>query len=350
MKAKSLQFGKAMSAALFVLLLSVAGMKNAFAQTQVASLQHNDTIAGVYYGANAFVSAYNAAVNGDVITLSSGTFTPTNITKAITLRGSGSAIDTIAHTYPTYISGSFIIDISNSTHALIVEGISFSTSTITYYNITNPRFIKCEFNQFSSRTGDPYHTPNGVIQNGLFIDCNIKEITFSRYVTNTKIINSVIWNLWSPINMAEFVIRNSFFRVNGNYSNMTAFNSILVSTNPNDQLDASCGLYNCIGIKNGFSSPFAQNNNNTNLIVDTYSDVFETFDGSAFSFNEQYILKEVIANGFLGGDGTQVGIHGGVMPYNPRPTHMVVKHCNVANKSTVDGKLSVEIEVYTEDE
>ena len=32
MKAKALQFGKAMSAALFVLLLSVAGMKNAFAQ------------------------------------------------------------------------------------------------------------------------------------------------------------------------------------------------------------------------------------------------------------------------------------------------------------------------------
>ena len=47
MKLNTLQFGKAMSAALFVLLLSVAGMKNALAQNQVATMQHNDTITGV---------------------------------------------------------------------------------------------------------------------------------------------------------------------------------------------------------------------------------------------------------------------------------------------------------------
>jgi len=42
MKTKSLQLGKAMSAALFVLLLMVAGAKNVLAQTQVATLQHGD--------------------------------------------------------------------------------------------------------------------------------------------------------------------------------------------------------------------------------------------------------------------------------------------------------------------
>ena len=102
MNLRKLQFGKAMSAALFVLLLVVAGTKNALAQTQVATLQHGEEIS-VFYGQNAFVEAHAAAETGDIITLSSGTFVKTPITKAITLRGAGCAIDTVANTNPTVI-------------------------------------------------------------------------------------------------------------------------------------------------------------------------------------------------------------------------------------------------------
>ena len=66
--------------------------------------------------------------------------------------------------------------------------------------------------------------------------------------------------------------------------------------------------------------------------------------------DEQFILKDEIATGFLGGDGTQVGIYGGMLPYSNRPTYMVLKRCNVASRSTIDGKLSVDIEVVTEEE
>ena len=48
MRFNSLQFGKAISAALFVLLLSLAGMTKAFAQTQVATLQHEGNISAFY--------------------------------------------------------------------------------------------------------------------------------------------------------------------------------------------------------------------------------------------------------------------------------------------------------------
>ncbi len=84
MKVRTLQFGKAMGAALFVLLLNVAGMKNALAQNQVAILQHNDTVTA-FYGADAFLQANAAAADGDTITLSSGIFNGSNcyISKAI---------------------------------------------------------------------------------------------------------------------------------------------------------------------------------------------------------------------------------------------------------------------------
>lgn len=88
--------------------------------------------------------------------------------------------------------------------------------------------------------------------------------------------------------------------------------------------------------------------------MDNFSDVFDTYDGSNISFYdpiyERFILKSSFATSFLGNDGTEVGIHGGLAPYNPRPNYMVLKQCNVANQSTVDGKLSVEIQVVAEGE
>ena len=134
---------------------------------------------------------------------------------------------------------------------------------------------------------------------------------------------------------------------------MNAYNCIISNMGNGGSIYSLKGnsiTYNCIGI-NGYPTwPFFGGQNYGCMTVESYADVFETFDGSAFSYLEKFLLKDEIASDFLGTDGTEVGIYGGTAPYNPRPSHMVVKHCNVANKSTVDGKLSVEIEVYTEDE
>lgn len=80
--------------------------------------------------------------------------------------------------------------------------------------------------------------------------------------------------------------------------------------------------------------------------VSSYSDIFETFDGTV-TFDNIYQLKEEIANSFYGNDGTEVGVYGGMMPYNPRPSYMIIRRCNVAGRTTEDNKLSVEIELNT---
>jgi hypothetical protein len=85
-----------------------------------------------------------------------------------------------------------------------------------------------------------------------------------------------------------------------------------------------------------------------------FTDVFETLEWGYFGFseliNERFILKSDFATSFLGNDGTEVGIHGGLAPYNPRPNYMVLKQCNVATQSTDDNKLNVEIQVVSEGE
>lgn len=73
---------KRIFAALICLPFALAG----FAAQLTATLQSGDSFTP-FYGENAFVEAYNAAVDGDVITLSPGSFKTTEIKKGITLIG-----------------------------------------------------------------------------------------------------------------------------------------------------------------------------------------------------------------------------------------------------------------------
>jgi hypothetical protein len=337
---------RALGAALFVLLLSVAGMKNALAQTQIATLKHGDDIS-VFYGINALVSAHNAATIGDVITLSEGSFNCCNITKAITLHGAGCHADTVAHTFGTTVPGDFYLEVpTNDTAFLTIEGVSFP-GRVKYKSLFNPRFIRCIFNNID------YSNSNYYMTNAQFINCIIQEMEYF-VVNNTLFINSVIYKAkcsHSTYSNTGEIYYNSIVRYWNEMQNAVAYNSIIVCGNTSvSPPNSGSTFYNCIGIMNGQSANmFQYQTNATNLLLNTYSDVFDTWDGT-FSFEEDYVLKESIISAFQGNDGTEVGIHGGSLPYDPRPSYMVVKRYNVANKSTHDGKLSVEIELIPEDE
>ena len=357
MKVKALQFGKAMSAALFVLLLSVAGMKNALAQNLVVTLQHGSDIS-MYYGTNAFVQAHEAAQTGDIITLSSGTFNPTTITKAITLRGAGCCMDTVTSIYPTVFESSITANVPDEDHSLIIEGICFNNSFYCH-NLNNPKFIKCNFDYFSNSSGY-------LMQYAQFINCyfdwySMSDVSHHVQFTNcyVKIQISVCTNEHN----ISFVNSIVYLRGTGTIETVLAINSIFYYFNNSGwfteaSASSSCLFTNCVEIiPVGYSGELFANqmNNTTNISMEGFPSVFETFIGTYgtnFSelINERFILKSDFASSFLGNDGTEVGIHGGQAPYNPRPNYMVLKQCNVAGQSTIDNKLSVEIQVVAEGE
>lgn len=119
------------------------------AQSSVIATLFHDGDIKTFYGTGALRSAHAAAVHGDVITLSSGSFTATDITKAVTLRGAGMEYDSISVIEPTIISGDFSIQIaSDSTlqnNNLVMEGIYHNADgTITVKgSLRNPQFVKC---------------------------------------------------------------------------------------------------------------------------------------------------------------------------------------------------------------
>ena len=364
MQTKSLQLKRALSAALFVLLLCVAGTKIALAQNQVATLQHNDTITGVFYGQNAFVSAHSAAVNGDIITLSSGTFAaPSEIVKAITIHGAGCGFDSITQIMPTIISGDFSLRSGSSSTSF--EGISL-IGNIAGVSANNIVFVKCTINKILPTSG--YYTSFNNY-NWQFINCIIKDFVSYRsasglsgtsyyYFLGMSIINSVV-RFTSFNNLDAYnptTINNSIVLFNNGQasnSNARAINNIVVYnsiiTTVSGHTVSNCTFFNCISIETGETSLFEGQTAQNVMTVDGYDDVFETFDGTV-TYDNIYQLKNDIATGFLGHDGTEVGIYGGVMPYKTRPNYMIMKNCTVAGRTNEDNKLSVEIELLGEGE
>ena len=339
MKFRELHLGKAISAALFVLLLTVAGTKNALAQTQVATLEHQGNISA-FYGPNSLAEAYEAAEHGDIITLSSGSFTPITIDKAITLRGAGCVADTDAGTAATVINGAITMKVTDTVDYLLnVEGILFPNQ-VNLGPLTSPTFTRCNF---------MYVTDNNVqMHDGQFIDCIIKKMSFYRFY-NTTMVNCVVWEPEYNYSNQPVVLYNSIYggMVNGSLAGVTAYNSIIIHQRGGTP-GTTNNYFNCLGINADSFNAFGFGYTSACDTVSTYEDVFLNFDGN-FTLESDFSLTGT-ATTFETTDGTQVGIYGGSMPYSSRPAYQVLKHTTVAPRSTVDGKLEVEIEVITEEE
>ena len=96
------------------LVLSIVSFGASFAQSSlVATLSHEGSTTA-FYGAEALGNALNAAQNGDVITLSSGSFAAKNISKGVTIRGAGMSVGENG-ALPTVLQGGFIINTDNVT-------------------------------------------------------------------------------------------------------------------------------------------------------------------------------------------------------------------------------------------
>ena len=327
---------------LMMLFVAAVLTNNAFAQgSLLATLNHEGTIS-TFYGAQAWKNAHEAAVNGDVVTLSSGSFLATNITKAITVRGAGMGIDPTVVVEPTVIMGNFNINIEDSgSSRLTLEGI-YSNNSITYTNVVNPLFLKCRLNEVNGSG-----TTN-ILKDASFIHCRIaKGLSLSRDCS-ASCVNSVIQRPYSVDNYrSNFEFLNCMIVAdNLLYTHSSSFkNCIIKGGDGSSKLNGDCTAYNCIGLD--YSDMFIYITNTTNKIVSDYATLFKTYTGATLEKldSENFQLTDEAKTQYLGMDGTEVGIYGGNLPFDPTPSNPQITKCNVAAKSSADGKLSVDIVV-----
>ena len=339
----------------FALLVATSAM-GVFAQNSlVATLNHNDTIK-VYYGSNALKNAHSAAVDGDVITLSSGTFLATDITKGITLRGAGAWPDTVAKRKPTVITGDIKIGSEKKgVNNLTIEGI-YHNHTITFDGTSNNTYLlKSRFKTIRVDEGGEA----GVLNNATVVHCSItasivcreSTINFMNCVISTPnnsyhnqkgamgFNNCVIWNF-----RGDFVNASTF-------TNSVIYQGITASgySTIYSELSSSCMAYNCVNPNKVSDSKrylFTNIPNSTN-VYSTSDVVFKTYRGTdlAKCDTETFELTDSAKTTFLGVDGTQVGIYGGSFPFDRTVTVPQITKFEVAKQSTSDGKLNVNIEV-----
>ena len=320
----------------FLLICTILCANVLMAQEQLATLKHNDSIS-VYYGANAFVQAYNAAVNGDVITLSDGIFNTTDVRKGITLRGNGACGDTSRNAIGTYFLDQFYVRGLGDSLQFSAEGIyfqSFHAGTSGSDAFYNTKFTKC---RITSCAGYGIQAVNCVIGY-----CNGSS-------SHTNIYANCVLNGFPDYSTCNNCIMRT--RYASSYDNIV-YNSCIVinkATTATVSLGGSTGIgsvKNCILIGDLTVTSSASSGN----VAMSISDVFENWNGNTISTDlEKYVLKSSVSDTIVGFDGSEVGIFGGFMPFEKwTPTYSVIKRCNVSNRTTADGKLSVDIEVVTE--
>lgn len=152
---------------------------SALAQDLVATLLHEGNTT-MYYGVDAFKAAVEASANGDIITLSPGSFNGWNIiNKSIIVRGNGAEgpnatkITTGMRIDKPFISddpGLYIEGINFEQELLLVQGDRDLNSSINY-NIT---IKKCVINKFGGDIRDSSYTDYfGVAKNVTLMQCKV---------------------------------------------------------------------------------------------------------------------------------------------------------------------------------
>ena len=320
-------------------LLAVVGIlfaATSFAQNAlVASLSHEGTVT-YYYGADALKNAVAAAESGDIINLSGGTFYATNITKAITVRGAG--IDSQS---PTYIAGEFNIEIaSDDTNRLMMEGIR-CVNNVTYSGtFSNPYFIKCQFYSLRNYNG------SDAVTNIMVVDCKVTNDfsvggTCSAYLINSYIKQPDTFES-SSITAQNCLITK--YPVRG-IINSSWTNCIFWGCSYSDVLPNSNTARNCINVQNYYDifGALSEHTGCPSKIYE-YTEVFKDFDGT-YSDEQTFELKDAFKEAFKGTDGLEIGLYGGLQPYNTTPSYPLITKMEVGEKTNETGQLSVTIEV-----
>lgn len=312
--------------------------------TLVATLSRGDTLVSVYYGIEALKDAYYEAQDGDLITLSSGSFKAVDISINITIRGAGMEEDTLNNCLPTILIGDFNISTTQGNgNILHIEGIYHNGSIFANAISAHASFLKCRLKELRSTYS------NYCFENTQFVNCKISNYNMCG---SASFYNCYVMDI--PKSPNSFDQELSFYNsvinddVSG-FNNCIFNNSIIISE---FKFSATNYVANCIGV---YTNQQVQGGDMFSSIPGVYSnkcfhsigEVFDTntYDGGDFSDSDTYQLQDSIRTKYLSHDETEIGLYGGFYPYDPTTFAPKIKKFKVARTSNANGQLEVEINV-----
>ncbi len=310
----------------FALYFSILSLS---AQMKVV-LQHNGT-ASMFSGTAPFISAYNAAVNGDTIYLPGGVFTPPpTISKGLVIIGAGHYPDSTLATDVTNISSLYI---TVGADKLKLQGLKIPGG-ITFENnsrIDSVIIFRCYLGVIDYQgTYDVAHNCRGHL-----LYQNVISTLSLTHTSNIRVFNNII-------SLATSMQENAWIK--------------------NNKIDAVSGMTYCFFENNTISQQYADGYNTfrnnifegvpggaTNIYINNYnshpfSTIFQAYT-TWFSYTDNYHLLS--PSSYVGTDGLQVGIYGGLYPYKEGavPSNPHIRSKSIALTPDANGKLKVTITV-----
>lgn len=332
---------------LFIIALAFTSLCCSAQGGQVAVLYHGDEIK-TFYSSSAFQSAMEQAADGDLITLSPGTYQATDITKAVTIRGAGiGAVDsnTSDDTPLTSISGNVkaIVPSNESGYTLSIEGIEFQ-GTFSTNDVQDAVFSKIKFKQLSDGSfGGATKEPCG--RNLTFFHCviaSLGELRFGGFNYNNCCVNS--FGSYSHRNNETFtnciIAINNSGGFDGNLSGYVVYRNCIFISSANKSLQYTAA-HNCVWTgPHADGGPYKDGDNGKperhNSVIPEGTEIF--VEGSFYVLNEE-------GQKYTGSDGTQVGLYGSDLPFSTKTSYPRIKKLRVSPESTSDGKLKIEFEI-----
>lgn len=333
---------------LFLSLVALMVATVSFAQnTLVATLSHESDIQ-MFYGSSALANAVDAAVSGDVITLSGGTFKSAKIdlTKGITIRGAGAEAEA-----PTIIDcyGLNISIPATGNNSVVIEGAIIKLSN--YNSIYKADFVISSGNLYVIKCIVQTKTVFGTssTSDAKFVDCDMSGSITLNGASNVKFSNCKVRDFSNNSN-ANPKFFNCYL-LGGSYSNSSFVNCILSQKDwieySGSVLPANASAMNCLFIS------YSLQGTTIDCYQATVPEVFASYEykevdpryGTYRNVPTTDKLSEEAKTKYLGTDGKEVGLYGGQYPYDLTPSYPQITKLNVAKQATADNKLSVEIEV-----
>jgi hypothetical protein len=328
---------------IFVLLFLICITANA---QQKVALHHNGTTT-IYSGSNPLIDAYTAAVTNDTIYLPGGTFaSPSNINKGIAVFGAGHYDSTTSATGKTFINGN--IALQENADNFYMEGIEVNGNFYFSENESVNQVVlkRCKINGTLNFLGNLSIPSNNF---GLFgsvivgnIDLtNAQNVLFSNSIIQGRVFNSignafnnniftdeyVNYGNEAPINGDNNQVNNNIF-TKANYGNLINGNGNVAKNNLCTFAAPSFGI---LPTTSGNYFGIAQNT------------IFINLTGSVFTYSQDYHLQN--PSSYLGLDGTQVGIYGGLFPYKEGaiPSNPHIESKTIAPQTNATGQLNIQV-------
>lgn len=357
---------------LFSLLAMCLVSLGMMAQAQLtATLTHEGNTTS-YEGTNAFEDALKVAADGDLITLSAGTFVTRSeifvLNKQLTIRGNG-----MEGSEATFIDSPVQINKNdNDVLGLKIEGINFKQSFnvggqpdhAVPYVVEGVTLLKCKLNEIGSnptksgRYGAEEH--HGTFKNLALVQCKCAGPLKLYNEASASIINSVLAKPFTTgrsdyngfIANVSVTFDHSIYLAASRPNDLTpaTFKNSIVTVQYDDTYMAStyvpihsaCSFENCIVTGTIRTPQYLFNKcQNANTEYFPTTDVFKTCTNVSSLIDDTYELTDA-AKAILATDGTEIGIYGGAAPYSSVVSYPRFTTFEVADKA-VDGKLSVTI-------